>query len=404
MPCSKQHAITFKILAAALFNLICFINIGMPLATIPVFVHHSLGYNSIIAGISVSSAYFSTLITRPMAGKWIDTRGPKSSVIIGLVISASGGLCTLIASFFTHMPFLALGIILISRFCMGASESYASTGVNLWNIGRVGVKNATHVISWNGVTSYGGMAIGVPLGYYLANHHNALVGGLAGFSILTFVMAGLSSILASTYPAIAPVHTNQRLSFTKVFGLVFSYGSCLGLATVGFGSIQTFIALYFISQHWSGSAIALTIFGISFVIIRFIFKNSIEKLGGYIVSIFSLITETVGLICLASQSSVAGAYIGSALAGCGFSLIYPALGVIAISKVSAENRGSALAAFSLFLDIALAITGPLLGIVQYHLGYHYLFITAALSTLTGCILTYILYIQNKLHPSDSLSS
>lgn len=391
----KPSPITLKILAAALFNLICFINIGMPLATIPVFVHKQLGYNSIIAGIAVSAAYLATFISRPLAGQWLDIKGAKSAVIIGLGVSACGGMFTLLALFFTHQPLIALILILLGRFCMGISESWASTGVNIWNIGRVGIDNATHVISWNGVTTYGGMAIGAPLGVYLASQSNDWVGGLSGFSVLTIIMASLSMLLASTYPAIIPVPTQKRLSFTKVFKRIFAFGCCLGLAAIGFGSIQTFIALYFITNHWTGSAIALTIFGISFVMIRFIFKNSLIKHGGYIVSIISLITETTGLLLLATQPSVIGAYIGAALTGAGFSLIYPALGVIAISRVSTENKGTALASFSLFFDIALFISGPLLGLIQSHLGYHYLYLSTSFFAFCSVLLTYALYYQSK---------
>ena len=391
----KPKPITLKILAAAIFNLVCFINIGMPLATIPVFVHRQLGYNSIIAGIAVSAAYLATFISRPGAGQWLDTKGAKSAVIIGLGISACGGLLTILALLFIHQPLMALIIILLGRFCMGISESWASTGVNVWNIGRVGIENATHVISWNGVTTYGGMAIGAPLGVYLASQPIGFIGGLSGFSILTVILASASMLLASTYPAIIPVPTAKRLPFTKVFKRISAYGCCLGLSTIGFGSIQTFIALYFISNHWTGSAIALTIFGVSFAMIRFIFKNSLLKYGGYIVSIISLITETVGLLLLATQTSIIGAYIGAALTGCGFSLIYPALGVIAISKVSSENKGAALASFSLFLDMALFISGPLLGLIQSHLGYDYLYLSASFFAFCSVLLTYGLYYQNK---------
>lgn len=392
---SKSHSITSKIIAAAIFNLVCFINIGMPLATVPVFVHHQLGYNSIIAGISVSAAYLATFFTRPGAGKWLDTKGPKSGVIIGLTISALGGFFIFIAILFTHQPLLALILIILGRFCAGASESWASTGVNVWNMGRVGIENATHVISWNGVTSYGGMAIGAPLGVFLASQKNPIIGGLSGIAILTMVLALLSIALAATYPAIKPIVTNQRLPFIKVFKRVFAYGSCLGLATVGFGSIEAFIALYFIAQHWSGSGIVLTLFGSFFVLIRFIFKNAILRYGGYIVSIVSLITETIGLFLLAFQPSIIGAYIGAALTGCGFSLIYPALGIIAISKVNPENKGSALASFSLFLDIALCISGPVLGFIQYHFSYKALFMSASFSTFCSVILAYVLYYRAK---------
>ena len=71
------RAVTLKILAAAIFNLICYINVGMPLAVIAGFVHQKLGFNTIIAGLSVSIAYLATFLSRPSACRWMDTKGPK---------------------------------------------------------------------------------------------------------------------------------------------------------------------------------------------------------------------------------------------------------------------------------------------------------------------------------------
>lgn len=391
----KPKPITSKILAVVIFNLICYINVGMPFAAVPLFVHQHLGYNSIVAGMAVSIAYIGTFLTRPGAGRWIDTKGAKSAVIIGLSVSAFGGGLTLVSSFFIAQPLIALLIIIMGRFCMGGSESWASTGTNLWNISRVGVENATQVISWNGVTSYGGMAIGAPLGIYLFQLPG-FWGGLNSIAILTTILAAGAAILASKYQNIQPHPSSApRLSFVKVFMRVLPTGAGLGLATIGFGSIQAFMALYFVFNGWSGSAYAISLFGGCFVLVRFIFKSSIDKFGGYIVSIISLSVETVGLCLIAFSHSIIGTYIGAGLTGCGFSLIFPALGIIAISTVGAENRGSALACFGLFLDIALFIAGPLLGFIHLHWGYYWLFLSSALFTLAGVILTSILNYKSK---------
>ncbi|WP_086632504.1 MFS transporter [Commensalibacter intestini] len=391
----KPSPVTTKILAAVIFNLICYINVGMPFAAVPLYVHQQLGYNSVVAGMAVSIAYIGTFLSRPGAGKWIDTKGAKSSVVIGLIVSACGGLFTLASSFFIAQPLTALFIIILGRFCMGASESWASTGTNLWNISRVGVENATQVISWNGVTSYGGMAIGAPLGIFLSRLPG-FWGGLNSIAILTTILAAAGALLASTYQNIPPTPSSEpRLSFTKVFMRVLPTGAGLGLATIGFGSIQAFMALYFVFNNWNGSAYAISLFGGCFVLIRFIFKSSIDRYGGYIVAIVSLCVETFGLCLIAFTHSIIGTYIGAGLTGCGFSLMYPALGIIAISTVGAENRGSALAFFSLFLDIALFIAGPLLGFIHLHWGYYWLFLSSAVFTCAGIILTSILHYQSK---------
>lgn len=44
------------------------------------------------------------------------------------------------------------------------------------------------------------------------------------------------------------------------------------------------------------------------------------------------------------------AKIGVLLAGAGFSLVFPALGVVAVKAVPQQNQGAALATYTVFMD------------------------------------------------------
>src|SRR5471030_128206 len=93
-----------RILSFMIFTFVCYLTIGLPLAVLPSFVHNSLGYNSVLAGLIISVQYFATLISRPHAGRYADQLGPKKVVIFGLICCGMSGVFYALAFIFAHSP------------------------------------------------------------------------------------------------------------------------------------------------------------------------------------------------------------------------------------------------------------------------------------------------------------
>jgi predicted MFS family arabinose efflux permease len=85
--------------------------------------------------------------------------------------------------------------------------------------------------------------------------------------------------------------------------------------------------------------------------------------------------------------------IGAAIAGLGFSLVFPALGVEAVHRVPAHSSGSALGVYSVFMDVAMALTGPLGGWVAGGMGYNAIYGFAALAAMASVVLALVLQMQ-----------
>lgn len=79
----------------------------------------------------------------------------------------------------------------------------------------------------------------------------------------------------------APVVSGKRLPFMQVLGKVFPHGSGLALGSIGFGTIATFITLYYASRGWANAALTLSLFGASFICARLLFGNLINRIGGF---------------------------------------------------------------------------------------------------------------------------
>ena len=63
MPAAKQPASndTFFILSLVVFNFISFISIGIPLASLPGYIHENLGFSTAVAGIVIGAVLLITM-------------------------------------------------------------------------------------------------------------------------------------------------------------------------------------------------------------------------------------------------------------------------------------------------------------------------------------------------------
>ncbi|MCU5772889.1 MFS transporter [Erwiniaceae bacterium BAC15a-03b] len=370
-----------RIFSVIVFTFFCYLSVGLPLAVLPGFVHNQLGYSSLLAGLIISIQYFATLVSRPQSGRLADMLGPKRVVMLGLVCCGMSGVLTIVAMLAQNLPWLSLLLLAVGRLFLGVGESFTSTGSTLWGINVVGTTQTARVISWNGVATYLAMAVGAPLGVMLNQ-----LSGLAGFASLIVLMGVVGFWMASRKPAIK-VSVTSRTPFRQVFSRVWLYGFALGLGTIGFGVIASFITLYYASRDWSGAALALTLFSLGFIMMRIVFSSYITRFGGLKVSLFSLLIECAGLLIIWQASSPLLVDFGAFLTGAGFSLVFPALGVEAVKQVLPQSQGSALGTYSAFLDLGLGLSGPVAGILIGFWGMQSIYLAAALVVLLAAAIT-----------------
>ncbi|MDD2058264.1 MFS transporter [Pseudomonas sp. GD03860] len=383
--------VTLQILSIVFYTFIAFLCIGLPIAVLPGYVHDQLGFSAVIAGLTIGLQYLATLLSRPMAGRIADGQGTKRAIIYGLIGIAASGALTALSALTVELPLLSLLVLLGGRVLLGLAQGLIGVATLSWGIGAVGAEHTARVISWNGVASYGAIAIGAPLGVMLADRVNFATLGL----VLT-ALAALALLVIRNKPSM-PVVRGERLPFWAAFGRVAPCGMGLTLASIGYGTLTTFVTLYYLEQGWSGAAWCLSAFGLCFIVSRLLFVNAVNRFGGYQVAMACMSTEALGLALLWLAPSPALALVGAGLAGFGLSLVYPALGVEAIKQVPVSSRGAGLGAYAVFFDLALAISGPLMGAIAVHLGYAWIFCIAALLSLAGVGLALTLLRRARAH-------
>jgi len=212
-----------------------------------------------------------------------------------------------------------------------------------------------------------------------------------------FAVSLAAIALALRLPRI-PVSPSKHLPFAHIFWRVAPFGTVLALGGIGFGVLATFISLYFAQLHWSGAAITLTIYGVSFVVTRLLFVGLITRVGGFPVALVSLFIEIFGLLLLGFARVPSAAFAAAALIGIGFSLVFPSLAVEAVRHIPNENRGTALGAYNAFIDLSLFLTGPIAGIIISRAGYSAVFLTCAAGVFLAFCLTITLASRHHTPP------
>jgi MFS family permease len=387
-PSVSSDASTWNIVSYTALSFVVYLAIGLPLAILPEYVHMRMGYHASLAGLVISIQYIATFLSRPLAGRISDHQGAKISVLWGMGACTLSGLLMLAAAALHRNPaWLSLTSLIASRLVLGVGESLGSTGATLWGISSAGPEHTAKVIAYNGVSTYGALALGAPLGVVMEVH-----GGLSSVAILTIIVCALAYAWAALKPPV-PVTPGEHLPFRSVLGRVTPHGMGLALGGVGYSALATFVTLFYLSRHWDGAALCLTAFGIAFIVARLTFIRTIGIFGGFSVAKVCLFVESIGVLLLWLSSSPWMAMCGAALTGFGHSLVFPALGVEAVEGVPVENRGTALSVYTVFADVSFFMVGPVAGAVIALFGYRSVFLFALLCVLGA--LGIVLFLASK---------
>ncbi len=190
---------------------------------------------------------------------------------------------------------------------------------------------------------------------------------------------GMRSLIAGLQGAAATPRSG--LGILSVLGQIWLPGLGAALSSVGFGAIAAFSSLLFAGQHWSPVWLPFSAYAFSIIIARLALGHLPDRIGGARVAIFFALIETVGLAAMGFAANAWIAAIGAALTGFGYSLVFPALGVEAVHRAPSGSRGVAMGAYTACLDLALGVSGPVLGAIGGHTGLSFVFLASAISVL-----------------------
>ena len=355
--------------------LIAFLVIGLALPVLPLHVHQGLGLGTFVVGLVAGSQFAASLVSRIWSGQFADRRGARRAVVAGLLAAGASGLLYLLSLLLVGAPAMSVTILLLGRTLLGAAESFIITGALSWGLGRVDPESAGRVIAWVGMAMFAALALGAPVGTALYAW-----GGFGAIALAT-TLVPLATLLLVAPLRPAPPQPGARPALIRVAGAVWMPGLGAAFGSVGFGAIIAFSSLLFAERGWSPVWLAFSAFAASLIVARVVGGHLPDRLGGARVALVCALVEAAGLALIWLAHGRVLAVVGAGLAGFGYSLVYPGLGVEAVRRAPPQSRGLAMGAYTACLDLALGVASPALGLIAGGAGLGAVFLASTLVVL-----------------------
>ncbi|MBT6444108.1 MAG: MFS transporter [Acidimicrobiaceae bacterium] len=351
-----------------------FLATGAVNALLPKFVVDELGGTEATAGFVMGSAAFSALATRIWFGRTADRRGARRILVLGAGLGAVAFVLLAAAS--------TVAGAVAARLVLGASGAAMVTGATMLGIQLAPPARRSQAVALVLVSFHAGMGLGPTFAEWLLNLRSyAWVWTVAaGFSVASGGLAMLLSFRPGD-PNAEPspmIHRNALLP-----GVVTLFG------VFAFNGFMTFLPLYAREVGMSDAGLAFLVASATMVLIRTTLGRVPDVVGPIRAGSGALVLTVGAMIVVALWATPTGVVVGAALVAAGLSLQSPSFIAIAVDGVSDRERGSAMATFTAFYDVAGAIVGPMLGLIVTNAGYRPAFLTTAVLAAVGLILLHL---------------
>ena len=348
--------------------------VGAVLPVLPRYVRGPLDAGDVAVGVVIGSYAITGLLLRPFAGRLADHRGRKPTVLLGSFLVALGG----------FMYLLPLGVpgLVASRLVLGAGEGTVFTASSAWVVDLAPPGRRGRVIGLYGLSVWAGLSVGPLLGELILHG--------AGYTAVWF-FAGASPLLGALIATRLPDPFHARPEADEHHALIereaIRPGAALALSSIGYATVAAFVVLHLEARGVGHGATVFGAFATMVVLTRLAGGDLPDRVGPIRVAIVAAVVEAVGLTTIGLAHSLPAALAGALAMGAAFSLLYPSLSLIVVSRVPDTRRGAALGTFTAFFDAGVGLGAPLAGLAAALSSYEGAFFMAAVLALVSAATT-----------------
>lgn len=349
-----------------------FSGFGILNALVPPYVVDVLLGSEATAGLVMGSFALTSLCSRPFVGRIADRHGPRRVLVGGASIGV-------VAMLLLRLGPETLVTVIASRLVLGVSGAAMFTGSALLSIMLAPPDRQGRASSLMLVSVHVGLGVGPVVGLRIQE--------ASGYAAVWVVVAGASaagglvlSVVRRTAPNIGRtggplVHPAALLPGVVTFFGVFAFNGFI-----------TFASLYGREVGVRDVALLFTVASGTIVLVRATAGHVPDVIGPIRAGTGALVLTSLATVLLALWQTPTGLYVGAIAVAAGLSLQTPSFMPLAIAGVPDDERGSAMATFTAFYDLANAVIGPTIGLIVAGAGYRVAFSTTSLMSLVALVI------------------
>jgi MFS family permease len=386
---------TKDFISISLSNFFLFLTFYILLVTLPIYALQEFHSSAAQAGLMTTVFLLSAILSRPLAGQWLERSGNKKVLVTALIIFAG-------ASLLYFFPKTAIGFLVI-RLLHGVGFGMATTAVgtivaDLIPTARRGEGMGYFVMSTNMA-----MVIGPFVGLLAIQQWGANI-----LFILSVIVAIASFITGLSVKLTKTEHPDQAavrsaFSFRSLFE-----ASAVPIAIVGsflaivYSALLSFVSIYANEIHLENvSSLFFVVYAVVLLLSRPFTGRWLDQYGPNVITFPSIILFAIGMFILSKSGGAATFLLSAGMIGLGWGTLFPTFQTIAIQDAAPRKRGLATATFLSIYDTGIALGSFLVGLIAAKMDYSSLYFLCSFYILLGAVLYYFLH-TNKQRSSQKL--
>lgn len=379
---------TFDFVLICLSSLMVCLSFHSLIPTLPVYIQEHGGSKG-MAGLAMAALTLAAVIIRPFTGWALDRYGRR--------VILAGGLIAFLAPALAYNFMLPVLPLLFLRFIQGFG----------WGIGTTAQGTLASDIIPRGRLGEGlgffSMAVSISLatapaiGLWLIGRFSFQALFISGALLTT---ASLALGLLVRCPG--PESSRQAAKPVFIEKLALRPSVVILLATITYGSLLSFLALYLLQKGMSTAGLFFTVLAGATLVSRPLSGTMVDRKGnsGYDLTVFSgLALMIAAMFIIANISALWHLVAAGILFGFGFGFIQPSMLALCINSVPPGRRGAANATYWTAFDIGVALGSVIWGIIAGYLGYAAMFFLNIIPPLLA-VFVYLRYRKTALKPNS----